>query len=170
MIYVSIEFLSLSRRRFSSRNVPQRWWARRKVCCSQATRKHEFEKVFGLKTGQFYFIYPFPRRLKIFTNVMCQLFRLSWHFKREKSVFWKAAFFAKQELIMRARLRLQDFATCKNFSFNQCHNKEFCCFFSVRWPPFHRFGTPTYGHRCVMRKPSTLCCKLLYIVKILIPI
>ena len=129
MIYVSIEFLSLSRRRFSSRNVPQRWWARRNVCCSRATRKQEFEKVFGLKTGQVYFIYPFPRRLKIFTNVMCQLFRLSWHFKREKSVFWKAAFFAKQELIMRARLRVQDFATCKNFSFNQCHNKEFCCFF-----------------------------------------
>ena len=36
-------------------------------------------------------------------------FRLSWQFKR-------------------ARLRAQDFATGKNFSFNQCHNKEFCVF------------------------------------------
>ena len=28
----------------------------------------------------------------------------------------------------RARLCVQDFATGKNFSFNQCHNKEFCVF------------------------------------------
>ena len=34
--------------------------------------------------------------------------------------------FAKQELITRARLRVQHFATGKNSSFNQCHNKEFC--------------------------------------------
>ena len=33
-------------------------------------------------------------------------------------------FCAKQELITRARLRVQDFATGKNFSFNQCHYKE----------------------------------------------
>ena len=36
--------------------------------------------------------------------------------------------FAKQELIMRARLRGQDFATGKNFSFNQCHTKSFAFF------------------------------------------
>ena len=36
--------------------------------------------------------------------------------------------FAKQELITRARLRGQGFATGKNFSFSQCHNKEFCFF------------------------------------------
>ena len=29
---------------------------------------------------------------------------------------------------MRARLRAQDFATGKSFSFNQCHNKQFCVF------------------------------------------
>ena len=30
---------------------------------------------------------------KIFSNKLCQLFfRASWHFKREKSVFWKASF------------------------------------------------------------------------------
>ena len=29
---------------------------------------------------------------------------------------------------MRTRLRVQDFATGENFSFNQCHNKEFCVF------------------------------------------
>ena len=37
MIYIiSIEFLSLSRRRSSLWNVPQQWWARRNVCRSQA--------------------------------------------------------------------------------------------------------------------------------------
>ena len=29
---------------------------------------------------------------------------------------------------MSARFCVQDFATGKNFSFNQCHNKEFCDF------------------------------------------
>ena len=36
--------------------------------------------------------------------------------------------FAKQELITRARLRGQDFATGENFSFNQCHTKSFAFF------------------------------------------
>ena len=54
-------------------------------------------------------------------------FRLSWHFKRENSVFWKYLL-AKQELITRARLRGQDFATGKNFSFNQCHTRSFAFF------------------------------------------
>ena len=40
-------------------------------------------------------------------------------------MFWKAYFLAKQELIMRARLRVHDFATGKNFSFNQSGSKEF---------------------------------------------
>ena len=31
-------------------------------------------------------------------------------------------------MITRARLRIQDFATGKNFSFNHCHNKEFGVF------------------------------------------
>ena len=31
-------------------------------------------------------------------------------------------------MITRARLRVQDFATGKSFSFNQCHNKEFYVF------------------------------------------
>ena len=46
----------------------------------------------------------------------------------KKSVFWKASFFAKQELITHARLRAQDFATGKNFFPNKCDNKEFCFF------------------------------------------
>ena len=36
--------------------------------------------------------------------------------------------FAKQELITRARLRGQDFATGRNFFFNQCYTKSFAFF------------------------------------------
>ena len=132
MIYVSIEFLSLSRRRFSSRNVPQRWWARRNVCCSQATRKQEFEKVFGLKTGQVYFIYPFPRRLKIFTNVMCQLFRLSWHFKREKSVFRKAAFLQNKNWLCVQDYVYKTSRLVRISLLISAITKNFVVFFSVR--------------------------------------
>ena len=53
---------------------------------------------------------------RIFTNMLCQcFFRFSWHFKREKSVFWKASFFAIQELMtLLARIRVQDFANGEN--------------------------------------------------------
>ena len=43
----------------------------------------------------------------------------------EKNPYFGKHLFAKQELITRARPRVQDFATGKNFSFNQCHKKEF---------------------------------------------
>ena len=51
-----------------------------------------FENVFKLKTRQVYFIYPFPRRMKLGKALkICRVhfFRLSWHFKGENSVFWK---------------------------------------------------------------------------------
>ena len=48
--------------------------------------------------------------------------------RRLLSRFFAKHLFAKQELITRARLRGQDFATGKNFSFNQCHTKSFACF------------------------------------------
>ena len=47
----------------------------------------------------------------------------------EKSPYFAKHLFAKQELITHARLRGQDFATGKNFSFNQCHTKSFAFFF-----------------------------------------
>ena len=46
----------------------------------------------------------------------------------EKSPYFGKHLFAKQELITRARLRGQDFATGKNFSFNQCRTKSFAFF------------------------------------------
>ena len=60
------------------------------------------KKVVELKTQQASFIHPFPRWLKLgkpLQNMLCQLFfRISWHFKREKSVFWKASFLQNKNI------------------------------------------------------------------------
>ena len=57
----------------------------------------------------------------LYKEAVSIFFQLSWHFKREKSHFGKHLL-AKQELI--ARLRVQDFATGKNSSFNQGTTKS----------------------------------------------
>ena len=59
---------------------------------------------------------------------MCQFFFALADILSEKNPYFGKHLFAKQELITRARRRVQDFATGKNFSFNQYHNKEFCVF------------------------------------------
>ena len=73
-------------------------------CFSRANHAStNLKKVFELKTrqvtniihGQVYFIYSFPRRLKLGKSLQtcCViLFPLSWPFNREKSVFWKTPF------------------------------------------------------------------------------
>ena len=84
----------------------------------------QIEKSFWIQNSTSLLYLPIPSSAEtwnIFTNKLCEFwFRLSWRFKREKS--------AKEELITRASLRVHDFATGKNFSFNQYHNKEFSVF------------------------------------------
>ena len=53
--------------------------------------------------------------------------RLSWHFKREKSVFWKASF-CKTRTDYACKTSWTRLCDCKNFSFNQCHTKSFAFF------------------------------------------
>ena len=62
---------------------------------------------------------------KIFTNKLCQFLSLNVTSYARKIRILESIFFAKQELITRARPSLKDFATGKNFSFNQCNNKKF---------------------------------------------
>ena len=61
--------------------------------------------------------------LKKFTakaNILCQFFfPLSWHFKREKPFFGKYLYCKTRTDYTYIKLRVQDFATGKNFSFNQ---------------------------------------------------
>ena len=92
-----------------------------------------FEKVFEFQTRQGYFIYPFLRRLKLGKTLQTgcvNFFFAKADILREKNTYFGKHLFAKQELITHARLRVQDFGTGKNFSFNQYHNKEFLSFFS----------------------------------------
>ena len=89
------------------------------------------KKVFEFKTQKVYFIYPFLRWLKLGKSLQ----RRCVHFSSlkltvliKKNPYFAKHLFAKQELIMPARLRGQDFATGKNFSFNQCLTKSFAFF------------------------------------------
>ena len=59
---------------------------------------------------------------------MSQFFFAQADILSEKNPYFAKHLFAKQELITRARFRGQDFATGKNFSFNQCHTKSFAFF------------------------------------------
>ena len=89
------------------------------------------KKFLSWKLWQVYFIYPFLRRLslgKFLQTSFVNFFFALADILSEKNLYFGKHLFAKQELITRARLRVQDFATGKNFSFNQCHNKEFCVF------------------------------------------
>ena len=82
-----------------------------------------------------YYIYPFPHRMKLEKSLQTHcvnFFRLSWHFKREKSVLWKASFLQNKNWFnTRRKRRNQHFATGKNFSFNQCHKQRFLLFFPL---------------------------------------
>ena len=87
------------------------WLAERRVCVRVC--KHGCDvKMFCFSranqlSNEVYFIYPFPCRLKLgksLQNMLCQFFfRLRWRFKRQKYIFWKTSFFAKQELILCTR-------------------------------------------------------------------
>ena len=64
-----------------------------------------------------------------FRNMLCQFFFcLSWDLKREKPVLWKA-FFLQNKADYAYKLRVQDFVTGKNFSFNQYFKQESFAFF-----------------------------------------
>ena len=64
----------------------------------------------------------------LWKNAVSIFFRLSWLFKREKPVFRKA-FFCKTKTDYAFKLRVQDFATGQNFSFNQCPKQKSFAFF-----------------------------------------
>ena len=75
MTYINMEFLSLSRRHSSSRNVPQWWWAGRNVCCSQA--KHEGKEEWCVKNNSTPFCAappPPPKKIPKFF-VFCEILR-----------------------------------------------------------------------------------------------
>ena len=106
----------------------RQWWFAVRALIAQARL---FENVFKLKTRQVYFIYPFPRRMKLGKALkICRVhfFCLSWHFKGENSVFWKESLLQNKNWFA-YKFRVQHFETGKNFCFNQCPEQSVFLFF-----------------------------------------
>ena len=78
------------------------------------------------------YLNPFLHLLKLGKSLQtsCVNFFFAWTdiLGEKNPYFGKHLLQNKDWFNTRARLCVQDFATGKNFSFNQCHNKEFCVF------------------------------------------
>ena len=70
----------------------------------------------------------------LYKHAVSTFFRLSWHFKRV--LIFERHLFCKTRTDYAYKLRVQDFATGKNFSFNQCSKQESFAFFSGKL--FHK--------------------------------
>ena len=89
-------------------------------------------KSFWVENSTNLNIYPFPRRVKLGKSLQtcCAIFyRLRWHFKREKPFFGKHLYCRTRTDYTLIKLRVQDFATGKNFSFNQWPKQRVFLFF-----------------------------------------
>ena len=92
------------------------------------------KKVLSWKTRQIYFIYPFPRRLKLEKSLetSCVNFFFAWAgILSEKSPYFGRHLFCKTKTNYMYKLRVQDFATGNNLSFNwSAVNERVLLFFS----------------------------------------
>ena len=123
------------------------WLARKRVCMSVCNHGCDFKmfcfsranhattnlKKFLVENSTSILYLPIPSSAetwKIITKHAVSIsFSVNWHFKREKSVFWKTSLSQKKNwwrvkdfVFKTSCTRLRDY---ENFSFNQCHNKEF---------------------------------------------
>ena len=99
-------------------------------CANHASTK--LRKVLSWKTRQVYFIYPFPRRLKLEKSLetFCvYFFSLGLPLLSEKNSYFGKHLFCKTKTDYTCKLHVQDFATGKNFSFDQCSKQESFAFF-----------------------------------------
>ena len=94
------------------------------------TQAPNLKKVSSSKLDKFtLFILPSSAETwKIVTKKVSQFVFAKADILSEKNPYFAKHLFAKQDLITRARLRGQDFATGKNFSFNQGHTECFAFF------------------------------------------
>ena len=99
-------------------------------CANHASTK--LRKVLSWKTRQVYFIYPFPCRLKLEKSLetFCvYFFSLGLPLLSEKNLYFGKHLFCKTKTDYTCKLHVQDFATGKNFSFDQCSKQESFAFF-----------------------------------------
>ena len=108
-------------------------------------------KSFRVQNSTSLLYLPIPssaKTWKIFTNKLCQYFFAKADILSEKNPYFGKHLFAKQELITLARLCVQDFVTGKNFTFNQCHNKELCVFLSEK--SFYKSNRKLFSCVCIV--------------------
>ena len=139
------------------------WLAERRVCmrvCKHGCDVKMFcfpranhaspnlKKVLSWKTLQVYFISSSVETWKIFRNVLGQ-FIFSWAdiLSEENRYFGKHLFFCKTKTDYAYKLRVQDFATGKNFSFNQWFKQESLAFFSGKL--FYKRNRKLFSCVCV---------------------
>ena len=123
------------------------WLAKRHVCmrvckhgcdikmfCFSRTNhaSTNLKKVFLLKTSTsllYSHISSSAETWKIFRNMLCQFFFAWADILSEKNPYFGKHLFCKTKTDYAYKLRVQDFATGKNFSFNQCSKQESFAFF-----------------------------------------
>ena len=102
-------------------------------CFSRANHASmNLKKVLSRKTRQVCYIqYPFPRRLKPQKSLetAVSLFFAWADILSEKNPHFGKYLFCKTKIDYTDKLRVQDFTTGKNFSFNQCSEQERFAFF-----------------------------------------
>ena len=102
-------------------------------CFSRESRKHEFENDIELKTSTSLLHLPISSSAeawKILRNMLCQFSSLELAFLGEKNPCFGKHLFCKTRTDYAYKLRVQYFATGKNFSFNQYSEQEsFALFF-----------------------------------------
>ena len=103
-------------------------------CFSHANHaSRNLKKILSWKTRQVYFIYPFPCRLKLGKSLetCCVNFFFAWaDILSEKNPYFGKHLFCKTKTDYAHKPRVQNFATGKNFPFNQCSKQESFAFFS----------------------------------------
>ena len=103
-------------------------------CFSRANHAStNLNKVLSWKIRrQVYFFYPFSRRLKLgktLETCCVNFFSLELTSLSEKNPYFGKHLFWKTRNDYTYKHRVQDFATGKNFSFNQCSKQESFAFF-----------------------------------------
>ena len=110
----------------------------------------EFEKGFELKNSTNLLYLPISSSVgtwKIFRNMLCQFFFAWADILSEKNPYFGKHLFCKTKTDYAYKLRVQDFATGKNFSFNQCSKQERFAFFSGKL--FYKSNRKLFSCVCI---------------------
>ena len=119
-------------------------------CFSCANHARTNLKGFELKNSTSLLYLPISSSVetwKIFRNMLCQLFFAWADILSEKNPYFGKHLFCKTKTDYAYKLRVQDFATGKNFSFYQCSKQERFAFFSGKL--FYKSNRKLFSCVCI---------------------